>query len=69
MASYRVFVRYSPRLVLNVKICPLMLSVCETKRVEDNIIPPYNIIKYILPNKKVKQSRYRPGVAQSVPGS
>jgi len=48
-----------------------MVSVSETKHVEDNIIRSYNMISYILPNKrinKVKLSHSRPGEALRVPG-
>jgi hypothetical protein len=53
------------------KICLLMVSLSELKHVEDNIIPPCNILWYILPNKrinKVKLSHEWPGQALSVPG-
>jgi hypothetical protein len=32
-----------------------MVSVPETKHVEDNIIPPYNIERFILPNKNINK--------------
>jgi len=32
-----------------------MVSVSEKKHVEDNIIPPYNMINYILPNKRINK--------------
>jgi hypothetical protein len=32
-----------------------MVSVSETKHVEDNVIPPYNIIRFILPNKRINK--------------
>jgi len=35
-----------------------MMSVSETKHVEDNTIPPYNMISYILPHNRINNVSY-----------
>jgi hypothetical protein len=52
----------------NTKISFLLQLVCRAVEVNSNVMVPVIIVNP-LSKKKVKQSRYRPGVAQRVPGN